>query len=211
MLSVSHLSVRRGNQWIIRDLSFHLENTQRLFLQGEIGTGKTTLLQALMGFIPVLQGEIRLFGTVCRTEKDFYPFRGRIGFCFQNPNDQLFGPTVLDDVAFGPLNQGLTKPEAYEIAWQQLEKLGIVYLKDRSVNVLSGGEKNFVALAGILAMRPEILLLDEPTNGLDSKNIEKLTALLRGLKLPMLIASHDTAFTAQLADSVFYLKKSENP
>ncbi|MDG2916290.1 energy-coupling factor ABC transporter ATP-binding protein [Bisgaard Taxon 10/6] len=210
MLSVNHLSVRRGNQWVIRDLSFRLEGIRRLFLQGEIGTGKSTLLQALLGFIPAQQGEIRLFGALCQTEKDFRPFRGRVGFCFQNPDDQLFGPTVLDDVAFGPLNQGLSKPEAYAVARRQLEKLGMDYLKDRSVNVLSGGEKNFVALAGVLAMRPEMLLLDEPTNGLDSKNIEKLTALLRDLNLPMLIASHDSAFTEQLADSVLWLQKPEN-
>ncbi|ABR74163.1 cobalt ABC transporter ATP-binding protein [Actinobacillus succinogenes] len=210
MLSVSHLSVRRGNQWIIRDLSFRLEGGHRLFLQGEIGTGKSTLLQTLLGFIPAQQGEIRLFDTPCRTENDFQPFRGRVGFCFQNPDDQLFGPTVLDDVAFGPLNQGLTEPDAYAVALRQLEKLDMDYLRHRAVNVLSGGEKNFVALAGVLAMQPEILLLDEPTNGLDSKNTGKLTALLRGLKLPMLIASHDAAFTKQLADSVLWLQKPEN-
>ena len=123
----------------------------------------------------------------------------------QHAGDQLFGPTVLDDVAFGPLNQGLNRDEAYQIALQQLERLNIVGLKDRSVNTLSGGEQNFTALAGVLAMQPKVLLLDEPTNGLDVKNIAKLTALLRELQLPMLIASHDLRFSETLADSCLSL------
>ena len=124
---------------------------------------------ALLGFIPYQQGEIRWFGNVCRQEKDFVPLRGKVGICFQHAGDQLFGPTVLDDVAFRPLNQGLNRDEAYQIALQQLERLNIVGLKDRSVNTLSGGEQNFTALAGVLAMQPKVLLLDEPTNGLGCK------------------------------------------
>ena len=91
-----------------------------------------------IGFIPYQQGEIRWFDNLCRQEKDFVPLRGKIGICFQHAGDQLFGPTVLDDVAFGPLNQGLNRNEAYQIALQQLERLNIVRLKDRSVNTLSG-------------------------------------------------------------------------
>ena len=121
------------------------------------------------------------------------------------PAINFFGPTVLDDVAFGPLNQGLNRDKAYQIALQQLERLNIVGLKDRSVNTLSGGEQNFTALAGVLAMQPKVLLLDEPTNGLDVKNIAKLTALLRELQLPMLIASHDLRFSETLADSCLSL------
>ena len=114
-------------------------------------------------------------------------------------------PTVLDDVAFGPLNQGLPRQQAYAVALQQLERLGIAHLQNRTVHTLSGGEKNFTALAGVLAMQPKMLLLDEPTNGLDSKNTEKLTALLRDLSLPMLVASHHRGFTAQLADDILTL------
>ena len=147
------------------------------FLQGDIGCGKSTLLHCLLGFIPYQHGEVRWFDRTCHQEKDFVPLRGKIGICFQHAGDQLFGPTVLDDVAFGPLNQGLNRDEAYQIALQQLERLNIVGLKDRSVNTLSGGEQNFTALAGVLAMQPRVLLLDEPTNGLDVKNIAKLTAL----------------------------------
>lgn len=205
MLSVKNLCIERRGTPIINDLSFTLAGQTRLFVQGEIGTGKTTLLLALLGFVPITRGEISLFGKICRREKDFAPFRGPIGICFQNADDQLFGPTVLDDLAFGPLNQNIAREQAYRIAEQQLERLGIEHLKDRTVHTLSGGEKNFTALAGVLAMRPKILLLDEPTNGLDRKNSEKLLALLRELRLPMLISSHHQGFIRRLADEIISL------
>lgn len=205
MLAVNNLSIERNGTPIIQDLTFRLEGQKRLFVQGEIGAGKTTLLLALLGFVPISQGEIQLFGKTCRTEKDFAPFRGTVGICFQNADDQLFGPTVLDDVAFGPLNQQLPREQAYHLAELQLERLGIAHLKDRMVHTLSGGEKNFTALAGVLAMQPKILLLDEPTNGLDRKNTEKLTALLRELGLPMLISSHHHGFIERLADEIMTL------
>lgn len=207
ILTVRNLTICRNQQPIIENLSFTLEAQQCLFLQGEIGAGKSTLLLSLLGFVPIQSGEISLFGKRCKIEKDFAPFRGTIGLCFQNAEDQLFGPTVLDDVAFGVLNQGYARADAYHIALTQLEQIGIAHLKDRPVNLLSGGEKNFTALAGVLAMQPKILLLDEPTNGLDAKNCEKLTALLKQLKLPMLIASHDQAFCRTLATDTLYLTK----
>ena len=205
VLNVNHLTLYRNQQAVISDLTFAITDQQKFVLQGEIGTGKSTLLLALLGFVLLHSGEINWFGKSCCQEADFMPLRGTVGICFQQADDQLFGPTVLDDVAFGCLNQGKSKAEAYQIALEQLEKLGITHLKDRSVNLLSGGEKNFTALAGVLAMQPKMLLLDEPTNGLDAKNKAKLTALLQALELPMLIASHDLAFSEALADEVICL------
>ena len=206
VLNVNHLTLHRNQQAVISDLTFAITDQQKFVLQGEIGKGKSTLLLALLGFVPLHSGEINWFGKSCRQEADFMLLRGNtVGICFQQSDDQLFGPTVLDDVAFGCLNQGKSKAESYQIALEQLEKLGITYLKDRPVNLLSGGEKNFTALAGVLAMQPKMLLLDEPTNGLDAKNKAKLTALLQALELPMLIASHDLAFSEALADEVICL------
>ena len=205
VLNVNQLTLHRNQQAVISDLTFAISDQQKFVLQGEIGTGKSTLLLALLGFVPLHSGEINWFGKSCRQETDFVPLRGTVGICFQQADDQLFGPTVLDDVAFGCLNQGKSKAEAYQIAFEQLERLGITHLKDRPVNLLSGGEKNFTALAGVLAMQPKMLLLDEPTNGLDAKNKEKLTALLQELHLPMLIATHDLAFSEALADEVIRL------
>lgn len=209
-LKVKQLQIRRQDQIIIENLSFQLEAEQRLCLQGEIGVGKSTLLFALLGFVPVHSGEIWLFDQHCQQEKDFIPFRGPIGLCFQHPDEQLFGPTVLDDVAFGVLNQGFSQEVAYQRAAEYIEQLGITHLQHRAVHLLSGGEKNFTALAGVLAMRPKMLFLDEPTNGLDSKNKEKLERILVSLKLPMIIASHDLEFSARIADDHLQLHKYHN-
>ncbi|MFU2113551.1 energy-coupling factor ABC transporter ATP-binding protein [[Pasteurella] aerogenes] len=209
VLAVHNLHIHLHHQPIIQGVSFRLQPQQRLFLQGDIGAGKSTLLHSLLGFVPISQGEIHWFGQCCRQEKEFQSIRGaQVGICFQQAEDQLFGPTVLDDVAFGLLNLGISRECAYQQALTQLEQLDIAHLKDRSVNWLSGGEKNFIALAGVLVMRPKVLLLDEPTNNLAQKNIEKLTALLRSLALPMLIASHDQGFVQALADDCLLLKNA---
>lgn len=207
ILNVKKLSISHQQKPIIEQLDFQLDINQRMILQGEIGVGKTTLLHCLLGFVPFQAGKIEWFGRNCRNEADFEPLRGTIGICFQQPEEQLFGPTVLDDVAFGPLNQGLREQEAYALAQQQLVRLGITHLSGRTVNHLSGGEKNFTALAGVLAMQPKVLLLDEPTNGLDQQNIHKLVSLLKSLNLPMLIASHDPFFSRQIATDYLVLGK----
>lgn len=210
ILSVQQICVAIQQRIVIQNFSFELNNQQRLFLLGEIGAGKSTLLHSLLGFIPIQSGKIKWFDKLCVSEADFQPLRGgTIGICFQNAEEQLFGPTVLDDVAFGPLNQGLSRSIAYERAEKQLMDLDISHLKNRAINATSGGEKTFIALAGVLAMQPKVLLLDEPTNGLDRNNKEKLIHLLQSLKLPMIIASHDQDFVKRLADTVVFLEKSE--
>ena len=203
ILQTENLTIVRNQQAVISDLNFTLADTEKVVLQGEIGSGKSSFLLALLGFVPLDSGSLHWFGQKCQKEADFVPIRGQqVGICFQNAEDQLFGPTVLEDVAFGCLNQGKSEQEAFDIALIQLEKLGITHLKDRPVNLLSGGEKNFTALAGVLAMQPQVLLLDEPTNGLDAKNKANLTALLKNLPLPMIIATHDLAFSENLADRI---------
>ena len=191
-------------QEAIKNMSFDIMPGESVGIIGANGAGKSTLLMLLMGILTSKNGEI-IVGEEKLNKKTLSKIREKLGMVFQDPDDQLFMTTVYDDVAFGPLNQGLNRDEAYQIALQQLERLNIVGLKDRSVNTLSGGEQNFTALAGVLAMQPKVLLLDEPTNGLDVKNIAKLTALLRELQLPMLIASHDLRFSETLADSCLSL------
>lgn len=207
LLTVTELCIERNHQEIIHQLSFTLAEHQRLFLQGDIGSGKTSLLHCLLGFLPFSSGHIQWFGKNCTSETDFMAIRGKVGICFQQVSDQLFGPTVLDDIAFGPLNQGFNKAQAYTIALQQLERLDISHLANRSVSSLSGGEQNFTALAGVLAMHPSVLLLDEPSNGLDKKSRDKLITLLKELNLPMIVASHDEYINLALASDFLSLRK----
>ena len=138
------------------------------------------------------------FGRPRRSEKDFHEVRRRAGLLFQNSDDQLFCPTVLEDVSFGPLNLGTRPAEAREIARDTLDRLGLGGFGDRVTHTLSGGQKRLVALATILAMRPEVLLLDEPTNALDRATEERLIGILQTLPQAMAIVSHDERFLSRL-------------
>lgn len=132
--------------------------------------------------------------------------RPRIGFLFQDSDDQLFCPSVIEDVAFGPLNLGLSQAAAEARARETLEHLGIGHLAERISHRLSGGEKRLVCLAGLLAMQPEILLLDEPSTGIDSANEARLRAALAGFPGPMILVSHDEDFVAELATRAMILR-----
>nr|WP_315984046.1 ABC transporter ATP-binding protein [Aliamphritea spongicola] len=139
------------------------------------------------------------FGEARREEPDFVEVRGKVGFLFQDPDDQLFCPTVIEDVAFGPLNLGKSREEAMAIASKTLESLGMAGFEERVTHQLSGGEKRMITLASVLAMEPEVLLLDEPSNALDSKARERLLTTLQNLPQAMIIISHDDSFLEQLA------------
>jgi cobalt/nickel transport system ATP-binding protein len=184
---------------VLDGLDFDLEAGERVAIAGGNGVGKTTLLHLMVGLLKPAAGEVRAFGSVRRTEADFHEVRSRAGLLFQDPDDQLFCPTVAEDVAFGPLNQGHGRAEAEAIVAETLESLGIGAFRDRVAGRLSGGEKRLVALATVLAMRPEVLLLDEPTNALDEAAVERLLDILEGLPQAMVVVSHDRRVTDRLA------------
>ena len=125
-----------------------------------------------------------------RAEADFHDVRRQIGLVFQDPEDQLFCPTVAEDIAFGPLNLGRSKAEALAIVNRVLDDLDLMHLRDRITHKLSGGEKRLVTLATVLAMEPKALLLDEPTNALDTKNETRLLEILQRLPQAILLVSH---------------------
>jgi len=179
---------------VFQDFSFQLGPHDHLGLIGPNGSGKTTLLHLIMGLLRPQAGRIIIFGREVRTEPDFVPVRQQVGLLFQNADDQLFCPTVLEDVAFGPLNLGKTPAEAREIALTTLEQLGLAGFADRVTYKLSGGEKRLVSLATILAMQPKVLLLDEPTTGLDEATKHRLIHIMQDLPIPFVVVSHEPNF-----------------
>ena len=199
LIEVRGLAVARRGRSVLGGLDLELHAGERLFVLGPCGAGKSTLLHALLGFVPAASGSIRLLGRDCRRESDFAPLRGPLGMLFQDSNDQLFGPTVIEDAEFGPLNQGLGATAARARAHEALLRVGIAGLAQRPVHELSGGQQRLAALAGVLAMQPRVLLLDEPTAALDGASAARITAILAGSGLPMIVASHDEPLVTALA------------
>ncbi len=175
---------------VFKDLSFELHRGDRIGIVGHNGSGKTTLLHLIVGLIKPKAGEIIVFGKKRKDEKDFREVRKRVGLLFQDPEDQLFCPTVAEDVAFGPLNLKIPKEEVHRIVEQTLEEIGLSGFEDRVTYNLSGGEKKLVSLATLFAMSPDVLLLDEPTAGLDEKATEKIEAILTEKANTYIVVSH---------------------
>lgn len=187
---------------VLHNLSFAIED-KRNGIIGPNGCGKTTLLHLMVGLLNPDQGELLFDGKTVSTKADLRALRKNVGFLFQSSDDQLFSPTVLEDVAFGPLNLGFSAKEARDIALKTLDELGLSGFEERITHRLSGGEKKLVALATIIAMRPKILLLDEPTNNLDPKTRSHLIEILQGLELYQVIISHDWDFLSHTT-SILY-------
>lgn len=206
LLDLSGLSVRRGSRLVLDRVDLQLNSGERLALAGANGAGKTTLLRAIVGLETPESGMVTAFGRPRRDEADFRDLRQRVGFLFQDSDDQLFAPTVIEDVAFGPLNLGFTPAQAIERARAVLADLDLLSLERRVTHHLSGGEKRLVALAGVLAMDPDVLLLDEPTNALDEAHLARLTAILADLPVAMIVVSHDAHFLATLSTRAVLLE-----
>ncbi|WP_417912346.1 energy-coupling factor ABC transporter ATP-binding protein [Candidatus Electronema sp. TJ] len=180
---------------------------QRIGLIGANGSGKTSLLHIIMGLLRPTAGTLLFKGREVSSKEDFRLLRRSIGMVFQDADDQLFSPTVLEDVAFGPLNLGMTQAEALQVSRQTLENLELSRLAERVTHQLSGGEKKLVSLATILSMKPEAMLLDEPTNNLDGATKARLTAILKRLDIGYMIISHDWDFLAETCDELYTLNQ----
>lgn len=198
-----------SEKMVLRGLNFEIFPKRRIGIIGANGEGKTSLLHICVGLLSPFKGEIIFKGKGIKREKDLLPLRRSIGLVFQNPEDQLFSPTVLEDVAFGPLNLGMSKKEAKEISLWALKEVGLSGFEDRITNKLSGGEKKLLSLATILAMRPEVMLLDEPTTGLAPSTRLKIINLLKRLKLSLVIVSHDWDFLFQTTEELFIMRQGK--
>lgn len=211
MLSVQHLSVKYNpaeEHCALRDVSFSIQDGERVALLGANGAGKSTLLLTLVGILPAAEGTVQV--DELQLDRTNLPqIRQKIGVVFQNPDDQLFMPTVFQDIAFGPRNYGVPEAEITQRADEILDALGISALKNRMVHKLSGGEKRLAALAGVLIMRPSLLLLDEPTSFLDLNAAKRLSGCLRNLKQSCLITTHDLFFVENLCDRFLFLDRGE--
>lgn len=196
-----------GNKPFLKGINLSFHDGDRAGLIAPNGSGKTTIFHLIMGLIKPTSGTLRIFGRTRSEEKDFGSVRRRIGLLFQDSDDQLFSPTVLEDVAFGPLNLGKSKAEAIAVAEATLESLSLMDLKNRNTIRLSGGEKRLVALATIMAMQPKVLLLDEPTTGLDSDTQRKIVDILKQLDVSYILISHHMDFLVQLTTTIYTLSK----
>lgn len=175
---------------VLKGISFRIIHGESVGLVGANGTGKTTLLMNLNGQLLPTKGSISI-GEVPLTKKTRQEIRKRVGFIFQRPDDQLFMPTVYEDVAFGPLNLGLSSAAIDERVKVALKTVGCLHLSNRPPQRLSEGQKSAVAIATVMAMDPDILLMDEPTSNLDPRSRRQLINLLKGFEHTKIIASHD--------------------
>lgn len=207
LIRLTKVDFRYDNQpLVLSQCDFELRPGQRVAIIGANGSGKTTLLHLIVGLLRPLAGSVEVFGRLRHREADFREVRARVGLLFQDPDDQLFCPTVAEDVAFGPLNLGKPRHEVGQIVRRTLESLGLVGYERRVTYKLSGGEKRLVSLAAVLAMQPEVLLLDEPTAGLDEQSTENLQRLLASLPQAMVLVSHQRDFVARTVGTVLRLQ-----
>jgi cobalt/nickel transport system ATP-binding protein len=193
-----------GGHQALRGVSFSLAAGEKVALVGANGAGKSTLLLALSGILQA-EGRITVAGTDL-THDSLPVIRARVGLVFQNPDDQLFCPTVFDDVAFGPLHMGLPAAEVRALVDHALDHVGMRDYTDRMSHHLSVGEKKRIAIATVLSMDPQLLVLDEPSAGLDPRARRSLIRLLDELPQAMLVATHDIELVHQLLPRTIVLE-----
>jgi len=194
-----------GGEPVLKGIDFQLDFGDKVGLWGCNGAGKTTLFHVIMGLERPSAGAILFEGRPVIGRKDLTVLRRKVGFLFQDADDQLFCPTLLEDIAFGPLNLGLSPDEARGKAIATLDLLGMANLADRPPYSLSGGQKKLGALATILVMDPIALILDEPTDGLDEDACALLEQLLVATDAAILVASHDKAFIEKVTAKGYLL------
>lgn len=208
MISMKNWTVKYPDGTLAIDhLDLDAAPGEHLALIGANGAGKSTLILSLVGVLPG-EGEVTVDG-VRLGKGTLSEIRAKAGVVFQNPDDQLFLPTIYDDIAFGPRNQGFDEETVRRRVEDRLEKLNIPHLRDRTALKLSGGEKRMAALATVLAMKPAVMLLDEPTAFLDPKARRNLINVLKSLPHTMLIATHDLAFAAEVCPRSVLLKQGK--
>ena len=188
----------------LKGVSFHVAPGEAVALVGANGAGKSTLLLHLNGYLPVAQGEVRI-GDIPLTRETAGALRRAVGMVFQDPDDQLFMPTVAEDVAFGPLNLRLPPAEVEQRVSSALDRVGLLHRRERPPYRLSAGEKRSAAIATVLAMAPDILVMDEPSSYLDPRGRRRLINLLRSFEHTRIIATHDLELVVDVCARVIVM------
>jgi cobalt/nickel transport system ATP-binding protein len=197
----------------LEKVNFNVDDGKIVALLGPNGAGKSTLFLHFNGILRPSSGSVNIDGeTVNYDKKDLLKVRQKVGIVFQNPDDQLFAPTVLEDVAFGPMNMGLSKDEVEKRVKEALSRVGMEGFEKKPPHHLSGGQKKRVAIAGILAMKPKIMVLDEPTSGLDPKGASQILRLLYKLNqegMTIVISTHDVDLVPLYASRVYIISNGK--
>jgi cobalt/nickel transport system ATP-binding protein len=188
----------------VRGISFRIHHGESVAIVGPNGAGKSTLLLHLNGYLTPSTGKVRI-GDFPLTKETLAEVRRTVGMVFQDPDDQLFMPTVADDVAFGPLNLGLPGDEVERRVVEALTRVEALHLRERPPHRLSGGEKRAVAIASVLSMAPDILVMDEPTTGLDPLARRRLIELLKSFHHTKIVATHDLDLVLDLCPRTIVL------
>lgn len=191
MIEITSASLVKNGRTILSDLSAELTE-RRIGIIGHNGSGKSSFVKLLNGLEPCTTGQVKVGGA------DVSEHRARVGFVFQNPDNQLVMPLVEEDIAFGLKKSGLSKAEIKDRSGALLEKFNLSHLRERLTHELSGGEKQLIALIGVLIMQPEHIILDEPTTLLDLRNRAMLLSMLEKLEQQLIIVSHDLELMAQM-------------
>jgi cobalt/nickel transport system ATP-binding protein len=198
----------------LNNINLEILEGEKAAIIGSNGAGKSTLFSHFNGILRPTSGIIKIDGKTASYKKDdLMEIRQKVGMVFQNPDDQLFSPTVEEDVAFGPINLGLPDEEVEKRVEESLSAVGMLEERRKPPHHLSGGQKKRVAIAGILAMRPEIMVLDEPTTGLDPQGVEQVMGILNELNqkynMSIIISSHDVEMVTEFAKKIFVLHQGE--
>ncbi|MDI6873468.1 energy-coupling factor ABC transporter ATP-binding protein [Candidatus Solincola sp.] len=184
----------------LRGVDLLVEEGESVGIVGPNGAGKSTLLLHLNGILTG-RGEVKIFGLPV-VKENLREIRRRVGLVFQDPDDQLFSPTVFDDVAFGPLNMGFSRQEVAEAVERALREVGLTGLERKSAFHLSFGQKKRAAIATVLSMNPDLLVLDEPSSNLDPRARRELSELLQGVKITKVVVTHDLPFVFENCERV---------
>ena len=197
----------------LKNVNIQIKKGEKIAIMGPNGAGKSTLFSHFNGLTEPTSGRVEVEGEKIIFEREkLLKVRQKVGIVFQDPNDQLFAPTVKEDVAFGPMNLGLEYAEVERRIEESLEMVGMSGFEDKTPHHLSGGQQKRVAIAGIVAMRPDIMILDEPTAGLDPEGVDKVLDILNNLNkegMSIVISSHDIEMVNQFADKIFVLYNGE--